>query len=115
MNTQALVVALVVMVTVASGFDYRSYNNYNNYPSTYGNAWDILGSVDGRLGGRWNSGHGLSHRRYSKWPSVLETSNTLLYHIFTKYRKHNKIRTFFFLFFVYIFVTFDSFFPIKLA
>ncbi|VDI25363.1 Hypothetical predicted protein [Mytilus galloprovincialis] len=76
MNTQALVVALVVMVTVASGFDYRSYNNYNNYPSTYGNAWDILGSVDGRLGGRWNSGHGLSHRRYRRAALGYNTHNS---------------------------------------
>ncbi|XP_052102761.1 uncharacterized protein LOC127736218 [Mytilus californianus] len=66
MNTQALVVVIVVMVTVACGLDYHSYNNYNNYPSTYGNSWDLLRSAGGRLRGGWNSGHGLSHRRYRR-------------------------------------------------
>ena len=65
MNTVAVVIALALLVTVASGL---GYNSYNRYPSIRGNSWNTLGSRGGRLfdNGGWNPGHhGGYGRKYS--------------------------------------------------
>ena len=52
MNTIAVILGLIVMVTVASGL------GYNTYPSVHGNVWGSLGSRGGSfLNGGWNLGH----------------------------------------------------------
>ena len=49
MNTLAVVIGLIVMVTVASGL------GYDRYPSVRGNVWD---SFDGHGWDSWRSGGG---------------------------------------------------------
>ena len=56
MNTVAVVIALALLVTVASGL---GYNSYNRYPSIRGNLRNTWGSRGGRLfdNGGWDLGH----------------------------------------------------------
>ena len=56
MNTVAVVIALALLVTVASGL---GYNSYNRYPSIRGNSWNRWGSRGGRLFD--NRGRDLGH------------------------------------------------------
>ena len=56
MNTVAVVIALALLVAVASGL---GYNSNNIYPSTRGNSWNRWGSRGGSLfdNGGWDLGH----------------------------------------------------------
>ena len=70
MNTVAVVIALALLVTVASGL---GYNSYNRYPSIRGNSWNTYGSRGGRLfdNGGWDLGHhGGYGRKYSGSASI---------------------------------------------
>ena len=65
MNTVSVVIALALLVTIASGL---GYNSNNRYPSIGGNSWDTWGSTGGRLfdNGGWDLGHhGGYGRKYS--------------------------------------------------
>ena len=65
MNTVAIVIALALLVTVASGL---GYNSYNRYPSIRGNSWNTWGSKGGGFidNGGWNLGHRSGYgRKYS--------------------------------------------------
>ena len=65
MNTVAVVIALALLVTVASGL---GYNSYNRYSSIRGNSWNTWESRGGSLfdNGGWNLGHhGGYGRKYS--------------------------------------------------
>jgi hypothetical protein len=64
-NTVSVVIALALLVTVASGL---GYNSNNRYPSIRGNSWNTWGSIGGRLfdNGGWDLGHhGGYGRKYS--------------------------------------------------
>ena len=56
MNTVAIVIALTLLVTVASGL---GYNSYNRYSSIRGNSLNTWGSTGGRLfdNSGWDRGH----------------------------------------------------------
>ena len=62
MNTVAVVIALALLVTVASGL---GYNSYNRYPSIKGNSWNTWESKGGGFinNGGWNLGHGSRYGR----------------------------------------------------
>jgi hypothetical protein len=65
MNAVAVVIALALLVTVASGL---GYNSYNRYPSIKGNSLNTWGSRGGSLfdNGGWDLGHhGGYGRKYS--------------------------------------------------
>ena len=65
MNTVAVVIALALLVTIASGL---GYNSYNRYPSIGGNSRNTWGSRGGSLfdNGGWDLGHhGGYGRKYS--------------------------------------------------
>ena len=65
MNTVAVVIALALLITVASGL---GYNSHNRYPSIRRNSWNTWESRGGSLfdNGRWNlEHHGGYGRKYS--------------------------------------------------
>ena len=65
MNTVTIVIALALLVTVASGL---GYNSYNRYPSIRRNSWNTWESRGGILfdNGGLNLGHDRGYgRKYS--------------------------------------------------
>lgn len=69
MNTVAVVIALALLVTVASGL---GYNSYNRYPSIRGNSWNSRGSIGGSLfdNGGWDLGNQKGYGSKYYFPSV---------------------------------------------
>jgi hypothetical protein len=69
MNTVAVVIALALLVTVASGL---GYNSYNRYPSIRANSWNTRGSIGGSLfdNGGWDLGHQSGYGSKYSFPSV---------------------------------------------
>ena len=67
MNTVAVIIALALLVTVASSL---GYNSYNRYPSIGGNSRNTWGSRGGSLfdNGGWGLGH---HGGYGRKHSYL--------------------------------------------
>jgi len=69
MNTVSVVIALALLVTVASGL---GYNSNNRYPSIRGNSWNTRGSRVGSLfdNGGWDLGHQRGYGSKYSFPSV---------------------------------------------
>ena len=69
MNTVSVVIALALLVTVASGL---GYNSNKRYPSIRGNSWNTRGSRGGSLfdNGGWGVGHQRGYGSMYSFPSV---------------------------------------------
>jgi hypothetical protein len=79
MNSVAVVIALALLVTVASGL---GYNSYSRYPSIKGNSWNTWASRGGRLFD--NGGWDLGHHGVQLLFCVLKTRSIILYNRFNQ-------------------------------